>query len=139
MFHENHNQLNDQFRHTRVPFGGVWNDIKRRYPHYLSDFKDGLNGQTLSATIFIYFACLSGAIAFGGLLGEKTRGLIGIPETIIVSCIAGLFFALGLNSIASQQTFFNGFFKRVFYISVGHPVVLKTLLKSLLKSLLRFN
>ena len=77
-----------------MPFGGIWNDIKSRYPHYLSDFKDGVNGQTLSATVFIYFACLSGAIAFGGLLGEKTHGLIGIPETIIVSCIAGLLFAL---------------------------------------------
>ena len=52
--------------------------------------KDGLNGQALSATVFIYFACLSGAIAFGGLLGEKTRELIGIPETIIVSCVAGM-------------------------------------------------
>ena len=51
--------------------------------------QDGLNGQALSATVFIYFACLSGAIAFGGLLGEKTRELIGIPETIIVSCVAG--------------------------------------------------
>ena len=84
----------DPFRRTNVPFAGVWNDMKRRYPHYLSDFKDGVNGQALSATVFIYFACLSGAIAFGGLLGEKTRGLIGIPETIIVSCVAGLIFAL---------------------------------------------
>ena len=49
-----------------------------------------MNGQALSATVFIYFACLSGAIAFGGLLGEKTRELIGIPETIIVSCVAGM-------------------------------------------------
>ena len=47
------------------------NDIKHRYPHYLSDFVDGLNGQVLAATIFIYFAALSGAVAFGGLTGNK--------------------------------------------------------------------
>ena len=94
MFHENHNQLNDQFRHTRVPFGGVWNDIKRRYPHYLSDFKDGLNGQTLSATIFIYFACLSGAIAFGGLLGEITHNQIGVMEALVGSSLVGVVYAL---------------------------------------------
>ena len=50
--------------------------------------------QTISTAIFIYFACLSGAIAFGGLLGEKSNQLIGIPETVVVSSFAGLVFAL---------------------------------------------
>jgi hypothetical protein len=27
------------FERTRVPFGGLIDDIKERYPHYLSDFK----------------------------------------------------------------------------------------------------
>ena len=115
IFQLNNRPPTDPFRRTNVPFGGIFNDIKRRYPHYLSDFKvgsgshdslhcelipidpilcqDGVNGQALSATVFIYFACLSGAIAFGGLLGEKTRELIGIPETIIVSCVAGRMFS----------------------------------------------
>ena len=55
---------------TKVPFGGLILDIKERYPKYLSDFKDGLNPQCLAAIIFIYFAALSGAVAFGGLMGE---------------------------------------------------------------------
>ena len=84
----------DPFFRSRYPFGGIWRDVRRRYSHYLSDFRDGLNMQTLSATIFIYFACLSGAIAFGGLLGEKSRKLIGIPETVVVSSMAGIAFAL---------------------------------------------
>ena len=50
-------------------FRGVINDLKHRFPHYLSDFTDGLNGQCIAATIFIYFAALSGAVAFGGLMG----------------------------------------------------------------------
>ena len=57
----------------RYPFSGMINDIKHRYPHYLSDFVDGLNGQVLAATIFIYFAALSGAVAFGGLTGNQKK------------------------------------------------------------------
>lgn len=63
----------------RAPFifGGLINDIKNRTKWYLSDFKDGFNSQVFAAAVFIYFASLSGAIAFGGLLGEKTESLIG--------------------------------------------------------------
>lgn len=44
------------------------NDLKRRYRHYVSDYTDALNPQVLAAVIFIYFAALSPAITFGGLL-----------------------------------------------------------------------
>lgn len=40
-------------------FGGLINDIKRKCPWYLSDFKDGLNLQAVASWIFLYFACLS--------------------------------------------------------------------------------
>jgi len=79
---------------TKRPFGGLIDDIKVRYPKYLSDIKDGLNAQCLAATIFIYFACLSGAIAFGGLMAEKTNDAIGISETLIISCVAGIIYSL---------------------------------------------
>lgn len=36
----------------------------------MSDFKDALSCQCMAAVIFIYFAALSPAITFGGLLGE---------------------------------------------------------------------
>ena len=47
-------------------FGGLINDLKRRFKlkHFLSDFKDGIDAQVFAAAIFIYFAALSGAIAF---------------------------------------------------------------------------
>lgn len=45
-------------------------DIRRRYPKYLSDIKDALSPQCLAAVIFIYFAALSPAVTFGGLLGK---------------------------------------------------------------------
>lgn len=60
----------DPLQRTKRPFGGLFNDMKRRFPLYASDFKDGLNLQCLAAAIFMYFAALSGAIAFGGLLGN---------------------------------------------------------------------
>lgn len=73
---------------------GVVRDIKRRYPYYLSDFTDALNGQCAAATIFMYFAALSSAITFGGLLAEKTDGQIGISETLMFTCLGGVIFAL---------------------------------------------
>ena len=79
---------------TSTPFGGLIDDIRHRYPKYLDDIKDGLNSQCVAATIFIYFAALSGAIAFGGLMGTSTKSAIGISETLIISAVAGLFFAL---------------------------------------------
>jgi hypothetical protein len=52
--------------------GGLIDDIKRKAPWYLSDFRDGLNFQCLSSVMFMYFACLAPIITFGGLLGSAT-------------------------------------------------------------------
>lgn len=60
----------DPLRRTRVPFGGLVNDVKRRFPLYKSDIMEGFNVQCLAAAIFMYFAALSGAITFGGLMGK---------------------------------------------------------------------
>ncbi|XP_078397338.1 anion exchange protein 2-like [Cetorhinus maximus] len=84
----------DPLRRTGKLFGGVIRDARRRYPNYISDFKDALNPQCMAAIIFIYFACLSPAITFGGLLGEKTKGLIGVSELIISTAIQMVIFGL---------------------------------------------
>ncbi|PSN37985.1 Anion exchange protein 2 [Blattella germanica] len=84
----------DPLRRTRIPFGGMINDIKRRYPFYKSDIIDGCNLQSIAAAIFMYFAALSGAITFGGLMGDKTNNLIGISETLVSTSAAGIVFAL---------------------------------------------
>ncbi|NXH55906.1 B3AT protein, partial [Rhabdornis inornatus] len=69
----------DPLRRTGRPFGGLVRDIRRRYPKYLSDIKDALNPQCLAAVIFIYFAALSPAITFGGLLGNGRDRLGTLP------------------------------------------------------------
>lgn len=62
----------DPLVRTGRPFGGMIRDFRRRYEHYRSDITDALNAQVLAAVIFIYFAALSPAITFGGLLGAFT-------------------------------------------------------------------
>ncbi|NWR26342.1 B3A2 protein, partial [Emberiza fucata] len=84
----------DPLRRTGRPFGGLIRDVRRRYPHYLSDFRDALDPQCIAAVIFIYFAALSPAITFGGLLGEKTQDLIGVSELIISTSLQGVLFCL---------------------------------------------
>ncbi|KAL7977050.1 hypothetical protein Chor_008999 [Crotalus horridus] len=90
----------DSLRRTGRIFGGLVKDIKRRYPKYLSDIKDALNPQCLAAVIFIYFAALSPAITFGGLLAEKTERLIGVSELLLSTAVqSGLFCLLGAQPL----------------------------------------
>uniref|UniRef100_A0A8C2HE23 Anion exchange protein n=1 Tax=Cyprinus carpio TaxID=7962 RepID=A0A8C2HE23_CYPCA len=87
-------EKDDPLQRTGRLFGGLIRDAQRRYPKYISDFKDALNPQCMAAVIFIYFAALSPTITFGGLLGEKTEGLIGVSELIVATCIQGVLFCL---------------------------------------------
>uniref|UniRef100_A0A8D0H8M6 Anion exchange protein n=2 Tax=Sphenodon punctatus TaxID=8508 RepID=A0A8D0H8M6_SPHPU len=84
----------DPLHRTGHLFGGLVRDIKRRYPKYLSDIKDALNPQCLAAVIFIYFAALSPAITFGGLLGEKTKNMMGVSELLVSTAAQGVIFSL---------------------------------------------
>lgn len=95
----------DPLARTGIPFGGMIKDMKRRYRHYISDFTDALNPQVLAAVIFIYFAALSPAITFGGLLADKTEHMMGVSELMISTCVQGIIFAF----IAAQPTLVIGF------------------------------
>jgi hypothetical protein len=68
---EEKDKYGDPLKRTKRPFGGLVNDVRRRYPKYLSDFKDALNLQCLAAIFFIYFTSLSPTITFGGLLSKS--------------------------------------------------------------------
>ncbi|XP_071539811.1 sodium-driven chloride bicarbonate exchanger isoform X5 [Panulirus ornatus] len=71
-------------------FGGFFNDIKRKKPWYLSDFKDAIAIQSIASFIFIYFACLTPIITFGGLLGEATENRIAAMESLVAGLICGV-------------------------------------------------
>lgn len=85
---------NEGLEWTGRPFGGLIDDVRRRLPHYASDFKDGMNSKVAGTTLFLYFAALANAIAFGALTGALTGNQIGITEMIVVTAIGGILFAL---------------------------------------------
>uniref|UniRef100_A0A8C4GZX1 Anion exchange protein n=1 Tax=Dicentrarchus labrax TaxID=13489 RepID=A0A8C4GZX1_DICLA len=95
----------DPLARTGYPFGGMVKDLKRRFRHYISDYTDALNPQVLAAVIFIYFAALSPAITFGGLLADKTDKMMGVSELMISTSIQGVIFCL----IAAQPVLVIGF------------------------------
>ncbi|XP_043500637.1 sodium bicarbonate cotransporter 3 isoform X10 [Polistes fuscatus] len=71
-------------------FGGLINDIKRKAPFYISDFKDALALQCVASFIFLYFACLSPIITFGGLLSEATGKNMAAMESLVSGFVCGL-------------------------------------------------
>ena len=83
-----------ELQRTGRLFGGIINDIKRRAPHYRSDFTDGLNFKAIASVGFLFFACLAPAVAFGGLLGVLTGGALGAVEMIVATAICGVAYAL---------------------------------------------
>ncbi|XP_054657158.1 band 3 anion transport protein isoform X2 [Grus americana] len=107
----------DPLRRTKRPFGGLVRDIRRRYPKYLSDIKDAFSPQCLAAMIFIYFAALSPAVTFGGLLSEKTKGMMGVSELLISTCVQCVLFSI----LSAQPLLVVGFsgpllvFEEAFY------------------------
>lgn len=74
--------------------GGLRDDIKRRLPHYFDDFLKGVHPKVLASTLFLFFACLANAIAFGGLTEVVTGGTIGTIEMIVATALGGVLFAV---------------------------------------------
>ncbi|XP_013181490.1 PREDICTED: sodium bicarbonate cotransporter 3 isoform X2 [Papilio xuthus] len=71
-------------------FGGLINDLKRKKPWYWSDFKDAFALQCVASWIFLYFACLSPIITFGGLLGEATGKNMAAMESLVSGFVCGM-------------------------------------------------
>ena len=83
-----------ELRATGRPFGGIVADLKRRMPWYVDDFRAGLHPKVLASVLFMYFACLAAAVAFGGLLSTLTGGQIGAVETLLASAVCGIMWSL---------------------------------------------
>ncbi|XP_077259111.1 na[+]-driven anion exchanger 1 isoform X8 [Temnothorax americanus] len=71
-------------------FGGLINDVKRKAPFYVSDFKEALALQCVASFIFLYFACLSPIITFGGLLSEATGKNMAAMESLVSGFVCGI-------------------------------------------------
>ncbi|KAM6459168.1 sodium-driven chloride bicarbonate exchanger isoform 3-T4 [Liasis olivaceus] len=75
-------------------FGGLVLDIKRKAPFFLSDFTDAFSLQCLASFLFLYCACMSPVITFGGLLGEATDGRISAIESLFGASMTGIAYSL---------------------------------------------
>ncbi|XP_017853751.1 sodium bicarbonate cotransporter 3 isoform X14 [Drosophila busckii] len=71
-------------------FGGLMNDIKRKAPWYWSDFREALSMQCVASWIFLYFACLSPIITFGGLLSAATGKHMAAMESLVSGFVCGM-------------------------------------------------
>ncbi len=79
---------------THRPAGGLLGDLARRRVFYLDDFAQGFHPKVLASILFLFFACIANAIAFGGLTGLVTGGQIGTTEMIVATAAGGVVFAL---------------------------------------------
>ncbi|XP_028624975.1 sodium-driven chloride bicarbonate exchanger isoform X20 [Grammomys surdaster] len=75
-------------------FGGLILDIKRKAPFFWSDFRDAFSLQCLASFLFLYCACMSPVITFGGLLGEATEGRISAIESLFGASMTGIAYSL---------------------------------------------
>ncbi|XP_030202709.1 sodium bicarbonate cotransporter 3 isoform X5 [Gadus morhua] len=83
-----------ELQRTGRIFGGLVWDIKRKLPFYWSDLRDALSLQCLASVLFLYCACMSPVITFGGLLGEATKGNISAIESLFGASLTGVAYSL---------------------------------------------
>ncbi|XP_038132938.1 sodium bicarbonate cotransporter 3-like isoform X6 [Cyprinodon tularosa] len=83
-----------ELQRTGRIFGGLFLDVKRKAPFYWSDIKDSFNLQCLASILFLYCACMSPVITFGGLLGEATKGNISAIESLFGASLTGVAYSL---------------------------------------------
>ncbi|ERE69750.1 sodium-driven chloride bicarbonate exchanger isoform 3 [Cricetulus griseus] len=83
-----------ELQRTGRIFGGLILDIKRKAPFFWSDFRDAFSLQCLASFLFLYCACMSPVITFGGLLGEATEGRISAIESLFGASMTGIAYSL---------------------------------------------
>jgi mannitol/fructose-specific phosphotransferase system IIA component (Ntr-type) len=81
-------------QYTGRLFGGLIADIRRRLPHYASDFRDGLHTKCVASTLFLFFAFLAPAVTFGGIMGKLTGNQIGAVEMLVATAVGGIVYAI---------------------------------------------
>ena len=78
--------------------GGVIADVKRRGPYFVSDWVDAFRPENLQLTFssiyYLFFVCLSPALAFGTLMADATDDQIGVVETILSTAIVGIIYSI---------------------------------------------
>lgn len=76
------------------PGRGMYHDVRRRLPYYLSDITDGWAYRVFAGTIRIFFVNLLPALAFQLDMNHNTGGFFGINEALLSSLLAAFVFSL---------------------------------------------
>ena len=64
IFPQDEKKKYDPMVRTKIPFGGVINDWRRRFPQYWSDIKDGLDSQCLVSSDKVFHLAQFKAFVF---------------------------------------------------------------------------
>ncbi|XP_060890468.1 sodium bicarbonate cotransporter 3-like isoform X2 [Labrus mixtus] len=91
---EAEHQTGPELQRTGRLFGGLVNDVRRKAPFFWSDIKDAFSLQCLASVLFLYCACMSPVITFGGLLGEATKGNISAIESLFGASLTGVAYSV---------------------------------------------
>ncbi|XP_074543597.1 sodium bicarbonate cotransporter 3-like isoform X2 [Halichoeres trimaculatus] len=91
---EDDHHAGPELQRTGRIFGGLILDIKRKLPFYWSDVRDSFSLQCLASILFLYCACMSPVITFGGLLGEATKNNISAIESLFGASLTGVAYSL---------------------------------------------
>ncbi|XP_039593353.1 sodium bicarbonate cotransporter 3-like isoform X7 [Polypterus senegalus] len=83
-----------ELQRTGRLFGGLILDVRRKAPFFWSDLRDALSLQCLASILFLYCACMSPVITFGGLLGEATKGNISAIESLFGASLTGMAYSV---------------------------------------------
>uniref|UniRef100_A0A914XEK1 Anion exchange protein n=1 Tax=Plectus sambesii TaxID=2011161 RepID=A0A914XEK1_9BILA len=75
---KHHSPVTSGLIRTGRLFGGLIADIKRKKPHFKSDFTDALKwrniNQTIATSLFLYLALLTNIVTFGALMSNQLQG-----------------------------------------------------------------
>ena len=91
-------KVSEGLRSSPKPFKGIVDDLRRRIPRYVDDFRAGLKTKSIASTVFMFFACLAPAVTFGGLMGLETGGAIGAPKMLLATAVCGVLYAIFAGS-----------------------------------------
>mmetsp|Transcript_19931 Transcript_19931/g.25796 ORF Transcript_19931/g.25796 Transcript_19931/m.25796 type:complete len:561 (+) Transcript_19931:116-1798(+) len=87
-----------QSHESRKLFSGISSDLKRRFPHYISDWTDGFHLKIIASTLFMFFTSIAPAITFSTVLDNETKvngvAQIGAVEVILSTAITGVIFSI---------------------------------------------
>ncbi|KAG1936739.1 sodium bicarbonate cotransporter 3 isoform X3 [Pimephales promelas] len=94
IINEEEHHTGPELKRTGRIFGGLVLDVRRKAPFYWRDVKDAISLQCLASILFLYCACMSPVITFGGLLGEATKNNISAIESLFGASLTGVAFSL---------------------------------------------